>query len=836
MNLRNWRQRLLTLTGSLLLAACGTVAAPEARATQEEPAADPPARVGRLSALKGEVQVAAEPQGAWEPAQLNWPLTTQSMLFVPPGGLTEARIGSSAVRLDGDTQAAFAQLDDHAIAIDLIQGTVRARVRTLFSGDQFSVAADGVRAEVMQPGDYRASFDPDRSAFTLAVLSGRLRVVTPSNTLELAPGQQAEVGRGGSTLMLAQIDAETEFDRWAQARDRAQDRIASSRYVSPELTGIESLDEHGIWQVDRSYGNVWFPNVVAPGWAPYRHGRWVWVRPWGWSWVDDSPWGYAPFHYGRWSQFGGRWGWVPGPQVARPVWTPAQVGFVGGPPHGYPNRPPGAWFPLAPTEVYVPWHRYSPRYEQRFNQGPVNVIAPPADGDRRARRHAGPEQPAPAYRYSQRPDALTTMGDELMRDRRTVGPMRPPITAPVAPDRHADPAARSVTTAQCSSRPGLALAPAADHAGPRRHRGTADAGSSAAPGAPAAAGSCRPDAEAAATSPGAATAAQAGDAHRAGAGRTPAAGRGPTARAAGRSRAAGASAPARPRQGSQRRQARPASTGALRRRPLSPSGQRASPAVAERRTGVPVSRMRQRTKRAPTLPRDTHHAVSALRNPARAAQPVFRVRERDRQALQPPAVALCPGSRRAAPGGRLRPDAPAGQGLREARVRHHRHRGRRHRGRRAGADGHREAVLPAAALQALHRRRAPCSTTCKDPARRCWWWRRCRATTRRCCATPCARCCSDHKVYITDWIDARMVPLEAGPFHLDDYVALRAGVHPPHRRRRCNVISVCQPTVPVLAAVSLMATAGEPTPRTMTMMGGPIDARQSPDRRSTTWR
>ena len=85
----------------------------------------------------------------------------------------------------------------------------------------------------------------------------------------------------------------------------------------------------------------------------------------------------------------------------------------------------------------------------------------------------------------------------------------------------------------------------------------------------------------------------------------------------------------------------------------------------------------------------------------------------------------------------------------------------------------------------------------------------------------------DHKVFITDWTDARMVPAEVGPFHLDDYVGyvqefLR------HVGPHVNVISVCQPTVPVLAAVSLMASKGEPTPPTMTMMGGPIDARKSP--------
>ncbi len=85
----------------------------------------------------------------------------------------------------------------------------------------------------------------------------------------------------------------------------------------------------------------------------------------------------------------------------------------------------------------------------------------------------------------------------------------------------------------------------------------------------------------------------------------------------------------------------------------------------------------------------------------------------------------------------------------------------------------------------------------------------------------------DHKVYITDWTDARMVPLEAGPFHLDDYIYYVQDFIR-HVGQDCHVISVCQPTVPVLAAISLMASKGEVTPRSMTMMGGPIDARRSP--------
>jgi len=86
----------------------------------------------------------------------------------------------------------------------------------------------------------------------------------------------------------------------------------------------------------------------------------------------------------------------------------------------------------------------------------------------------------------------------------------------------------------------------------------------------------------------------------------------------------------------------------------------------------------------------------------------------------------------------------------------------------------------------------------------------------------------DHKVYVTDWIDARMVPIDQGPFHLADYITYIQEFIRHIGADKLHVISVCQPTVPVLAAISLMASAGEATPLTMTMMGGPIDARRSP--------
>ncbi|CAG2134381.1 polyhydroxyalkanoate depolymerase [Cupriavidus numazuensis] len=87
---------------------------------------------------------------------------------------------------------------------------------------------------------------------------------------------------------------------------------------------------------------------------------------------------------------------------------------------------------------------------------------------------------------------------------------------------------------------------------------------------------------------------------------------------------------------------------------------------------------------------------------------------------------------------------------------------------------------------------------------------------------------ADHQVYMTDWLDARVVPATEGEFSLTDYIGYIQAFIRHLGADNLHVISVCQSTVPVLAAISLMASAGEKTPRTMTMMGGPIDARRSP--------
>jgi uncharacterized protein DUF6600 len=101
---------------------------------------------------------------------------------------------------------------------------------------------------------------------------------------------------------------------------------------------------------------------VVVGWAPYRFGRWVWIEPWGWTWVDDAPWGWAPFHYGRWGYLHSRWGWFPGPRRRHPCYAPALVVFVSVGRVGVQG-----WFPLGPREPYHPWYHHGDRYRDRIN-------------------------------------------------------------------------------------------------------------------------------------------------------------------------------------------------------------------------------------------------------------------------------------------------------------------------------------------------------------------------------------------------------------------------------------------------------------------------------------
>ncbi|MEG2032095.1 MAG: hypothetical protein RR376_15735 [Janthinobacterium sp.] len=363
---------LKTLCALLLSSACSLALAD-----------DPPARVGRLSTVEGQVLVRAG-DGEAQNALLNWPVTTDNRLSTMRGALAELRVGAAAVRLDGDSELEVSELDDDSFRLHLSYGSVSVRVRHPDALRGLELTTGQARVTMTQPGWVRIDAERQPGTSVVSVLEGTADVDGATASVTLRAGKRAELTddevRTGPLQRVA-------FDNWPEALPLATPAL---RYVTEDTTGYEELDRYGAWQDDADYGPLWLPRAVPVGWAPYSDGRWTWVAPWGWTWVDNAPWGYAPSHYGRWVLVGRRWGWAPGRERARGAWAPALVGWVGGdhwPRHG--QRPaagahPGVgWFPLSPRDRYVPGYRVSPEYERRVNR--VAEGRRPVSGERERR-------------------------------------------------------------------------------------------------------------------------------------------------------------------------------------------------------------------------------------------------------------------------------------------------------------------------------------------------------------------------------------------------------------------------------------------------------------------
>ncbi|QIE25760.1 hypothetical protein SBC1_49670 (plasmid) [Caballeronia sp. SBC1] len=346
-------------------------------------AIDPPGRVARLNYFDGSVTM--EPAGAtdWAYAELNRPLTTGDQLWVDSGARGELHVGSTALRLSQQTALSIVDIDDKNLQLKVTQGVLSTRVRALPAGQTVEIDTPNVAMQASSPGEFRVDVAPDGNSTTVTLRSGTANLYGDGGVFQMTAGQQIKfIGVNLQQQAGGPAPAPDAFDQWVISRDRAEDASASARYVSREIPGYEDLDANGTWRSDPNYGEVWVPTVaVTAQWAPYHQGHWTWIAPWGWTWIDDAPWGFAPFHYGRWAYLGNAWAWVPGPVVvAQPVYAPALVAFVGGGggSHWGVDLAIGgavgvgvAWFALGPHEPWHPGSGYSPSYYNRVNN--VNI-------------------------------------------------------------------------------------------------------------------------------------------------------------------------------------------------------------------------------------------------------------------------------------------------------------------------------------------------------------------------------------------------------------------------------------------------------------------------------
>jgi hypothetical protein len=338
---------------------------------------EPPALVGRISAIHGGASIQRASQQDWVDAGINEPVTIGDAVYAPEGADVRLQIGATDFDLKSDSEIDIAQLDENAGTIRLDSGRLDLRVAAVPTADGLSIATPRGTVRLTQPGIYNIDTGSEDEPTRVTAWTGSARMGDSATAVTIQQGQVLIISGTADAPQYSYSSDVGDYPREWRTPPRIVQVRETERYVAPEMTGAEDLYEYGSFETAPEYGTVWYPRDVPADWQPYRFGHWEYVQPWGQTWIDDRPWGFAPFHYGRWAYIGNRWGWVPGQYTPHPVYAPALVAFVGGGGlnvsisigggGGFGGGAVG-WVPLAPGEGYQPPYRASQTYIQNINK------------------------------------------------------------------------------------------------------------------------------------------------------------------------------------------------------------------------------------------------------------------------------------------------------------------------------------------------------------------------------------------------------------------------------------------------------------------------------------
>jgi hypothetical protein len=263
---------------------------------------DPPGRAARLCYMAGTVTF--QPQGEeadWVAVDLNRPLTTGDKVWVEQGGRAEIQTVNSALRLSGHTNFSFLAVEDDVTQIPLSLGVMTVNLTRLGMNETYEIDTPQVAFTLLRRELYRVEVNEAGDTTVINVRDGDGETTANGKTVPLHTDEQV-VSRGNPASYDRPhgLPRPDEFDSWGNERDVTMAHSGTVNAVAPGVVGAADLDVSGSWRPTKIYGNVWFPTTVVADWAPYRFGHWGFIAPWGWTWIDDAPWGYAPFHYGRW--------------------------------------------------------------------------------------------------------------------------------------------------------------------------------------------------------------------------------------------------------------------------------------------------------------------------------------------------------------------------------------------------------------------------------------------------------------------------------------------------------------------------------------------------------
>jgi len=307
-------------------------------------AGEGPVRLARFSYVSGDITWRPADSEDWSLASVNLPVRQGAQFWVNGNDRAElqfddgsyVRLGAGAVvtlqTLYSDSHGEFTELR-------LSQGLITMHLINRASTFQI----DTPDASIKAAGRSKVRIGVDAGT-EVTVRYGRATVEDDQDQTTLRAGDYVNISDPSVSFEVGALPRKDSWDRFNDERDQIMSR--SSAHLSPQLALCAGdLDSYGSWRDDSTYGTVWVPTSVQSGWRPYHDGHWVWVEPFGWTWVSDEPWGWAPYHYGTWFHAAYGWAWCPGPQVQ--YWSPAVVHFV-----SYGDDV--CWAPLCPSEVRYP--------------------------------------------------------------------------------------------------------------------------------------------------------------------------------------------------------------------------------------------------------------------------------------------------------------------------------------------------------------------------------------------------------------------------------------------------------------------------------------------------
>lgn len=354
----------------------------------------------RLQRVDGEVglnnSLRDDESAKWIAATANHPISVGDRIYTRDNSRASiAFTGRNFTRLDPNTALDVVTLADGRTQLALRNGSAFFDVGYLAPNELFEVGTPQGSVVLAEPGLYNMGFRDDGS-IAVSVLSGLAQVVGLAGSGQISKGEMLTLlGQTAAEVALSRLDGRDagymvddyyryQYPNIYDGRYSSYDayvndpfyydpyrRNVSYKHVTYAIPGVNDLDHYGDWQEVSGHGYGWRPRVEG-NWAPYQQGYWTNDYPYGLTWVSSEPWGYAPYHYGRWAFVNNQWFWIPEAVNTTPTYSPALVAFV---PLNDANQI--GWVALGPGDPYAPRYydmNWQPHYLTRANLAPTSLV------------------------------------------------------------------------------------------------------------------------------------------------------------------------------------------------------------------------------------------------------------------------------------------------------------------------------------------------------------------------------------------------------------------------------------------------------------------------------